>query len=264
MGHSLITNHFSPSMFFNLAMLDRAHPFRWSGRPLRGQANKAQQPRGLTGVICQAPPARLRWSRRWIYPKVNGDSPHRPRARHSDYRPSTRVALIDVACVYLFTMPLNLWMQRNMGRRGSTPGAEWGKERGPHGLIYAILCRAIERQRRWKVRDGTSRRVGGCGFALGSEGRQDESHAFRTMCAVHRAIRITNTPQKRWGEPFRHTGENRMYFRDNSAEPIGNARWWTFIPVLPHPWWRVIPSRDNHWDGSGSDNLLHLILIQPT
>lgn len=123
-GHFLITNHFFQSMLFNLAMLDRAHPFRWRERPLRGQANNAQQPPGLTGVICQALPACLWWSHRWIYPKVNGDSPRRPRARHSDYRPSPPVALIDVACVYLFTMLLNLWIQCNMGRRGPTQEAE--------------------------------------------------------------------------------------------------------------------------------------------
>lgn len=171
MGHSLITNHFFQSMLFNLAMLDRAHPFRWRGRPLRGQANKAQQPCGLTGVICQAPPACRWWSHRWIYPKVNGDSPRRPRARHSDYRPSLRVALIDVACVYLFTMPLNLWIQCNMGRRGTTLGDERERERVLHGLIYAMLCRAIERQHRWRVWDEIARWGGGCGFALGSEGR---------------------------------------------------------------------------------------------
>ncbi len=264
MGHSLITNHFFQSMLFNLAMLDRAHPFRWRGRPLRGQANKAQQPRGLTGVICQAPSVCRWWSHRWIYPKVNGDSPHRPWARHSDYRPSLRVALIDVACVYLFTMPLNLWIQRNVGRRGTTLGAERERERVLHGLIYAMLCRAIERQHRWRVWDETARWGGGCGFALGSEGRLDESHAFLTLGAVHHAIRITNTQQKGWEERFRHTGENRMYFRHNNVEPIGDARWWTCIPALPHPWWRAIPSRDNHWDSSGSDSLFHLIPIQPT
>lgn len=75
MGHSLITNHFFQTMLFNLAMLDRAHPFRWRGRPLKGQANKAQQPGGLTGVICQAPQMCEWWSYQWFYPKVNGDSP---------------------------------------------------------------------------------------------------------------------------------------------------------------------------------------------
>lgn len=35
----------------------------------------------------------------------------------------------------------------------------------------------------------------GCGFALGSEGRYDESHAFVILRAVHHAIRITNTQQ---------------------------------------------------------------------
>lgn len=170
MEHSLITNHFFQSMLFNLAMLDRGHPFRWRGRPLRGQANMAQQPCGLTGVICQAPPACWWWSHQWIYPKVNGDSPCQLWARHSDYRPSLRVALIDVACVYLFTMPLNLWIQCNMGRRGMTLGVEQERERVLHGLIYAMLCRAIERQHRWWVLDETVRWGGGCDFALGSEG----------------------------------------------------------------------------------------------
>lgn len=172
MGHSLITNHFFQSMLFNLAMLDSAHPFRWRGRPLMGWANKALQPGGLTGVICQAPPACVQWSHRWIYPKVNGDSPGRPWAPRSDYRPSFQVALIDVACVYLFTMPLNLWIQCNVGRRGTTMGAE--REKGSkvlHGLIYSMLCRAIERQHRWKVWDETARWGRGCGFALRSKGR---------------------------------------------------------------------------------------------
>lgn len=157
-------------------------------------------------------------------------------------------------------MPLNLWIQCNMSRKGMTLGAERQGSEVLYGLIYAMLCRAIERQRRWRVWDETARWGGGCGFALGSEGRWDESHAFLTLGAVHHAIRITNMQQKEWEESFRHTGENRMYFWDNNVEPIGSM--WTFIPVLPHLWWRVIPSRDNHWDSSGSDSLFHLIPIQ--
>lgn len=167
MRHSLITNHFFQSMLFNLAVLDRAHPFRWRGRPLRGQANKAQQPRGLTVVICQAPPPRLWWPHRWIYPKVNGDSPRRPWARHSDYRPSPRVALIDVACVYLFTMPLNLWIQCNTGRRGTTLGAEWERRASP---AWFDLCYAMQSNRETAQMKGLgwNSAVGrGCGFCIG-------------------------------------------------------------------------------------------------
>lgn len=39
------------------------------------------------------------------------------------------------------------------------------------------------------------KQLAGCGFALGSEGRQDESHAFLIPGAVHHAIRITNMQQ---------------------------------------------------------------------
>lgn len=106
----LITNHFFQSMLFNLAVPDTAHPFLWRRRPLRGQANNAQQPSGLTGVICQKALLCLRWSHGWIYPGVNGDSPRRPWTRHSDYTGSLQVALIDVACVYLFAMPQKLWI----------------------------------------------------------------------------------------------------------------------------------------------------------
>lgn len=128
-----------------------------------------------------------------------------------------------------------------------------------HGLIYAMLCRAIERQHRWRVWDETAWWGGGCSFALGSEGRSDESHTFLTLGAVHHAIRITNMQQKEWTERFKHTGENRMYFHDNNAEPIRDARWRTFIPALSHLWWRVIPSRHNQSDSSGSDSLFHRI-----
>lgn len=40
------------------------------------------------------------------------------------------------------------------------------------------------------------KQLAGCGFALGSEGRKDESHAFLMLGAVHHAIRITNKGQK--------------------------------------------------------------------
>ncbi len=39
-----------------------------------------------------------------------------------------------------------------------------------HGVIYAMLCRAIERQHRCRVWKETARQGGGCGFALGSKG----------------------------------------------------------------------------------------------
>lgn len=142
MRHSLTTNHFFWSMLFNLAVLDKTHPFRWRGRPHRGRANKAQQPHGLTVVICQAPLACLWWSHRWIYPKVNGDSPRWLQVRHSDYRPSLWVPLIDVACVYLFTLPLNLWIQCKPSRRDVNVGG-WLSERGGKDcMAWFMLCYA--------------------------------------------------------------------------------------------------------------------------
>lgn len=177
---------------------------------------------------------------------------------------SLRVALIDVACVYLFTMPLNLWIQCNMGRRGTTLGAEQERERA---LAWCDLCYAMQSNRETVQMKGlgwnssVGRRLW---FCIGVGGREDESHAFLILGAVHHAIRITNMQQKEWGERFRHAGENRMYFRDNNVEPIWDARWWTFIPALPHLWWRVISSRDNHRDSSGSDSLFYLIPIQAT
>lgn len=196
MGHSLITNHFFQSMLFNLAMLDSAHPFRWRGRPLMGWANKALQPGGLTGVICQAPPACLQWSHRWIYPKVNGDSPGRPWAPRSDYRPSFQVALIDVACVYLFTMPLNLWIQCNVGRRGTTMGAERKREQGP---AWFDLCYAMQSNRETAQMKGlgwnslVGRRLW---FCIGVERALGWILCISHTGSCRHAIRITNMQQK--------------------------------------------------------------------
>lgn len=123
-------------------------------------------------------------------------------APRSDYTPLFwRLALIDVACVYLFTMPLNLRMQCYNGRKGygRLGRAEAESRRGP--VAGFDLCYAMQSNRetarikaaRWEQPAGGVEVVvlhrGG-----GSEGRRDESHAFLARAvAVRRAIRITNT-----------------------------------------------------------------------
>lgn len=82
----------------------------------------------------------------------------------SDYSPSFRAALIDVACVYPFATPLNLWIQCYTSTKGMTLGAGREGARSCAVLIYTMLCRAIERQHRWRVWDETAR---GLWFCIG-------------------------------------------------------------------------------------------------
>lgn len=143
-------------------------------------------------------------------------------------------------------------MQCYNGRKGygRLGRAEAESRRGP--VAGFDLCYAMQSNRetarikaaRWKQPAGGVEVVvlhrGG-----GSEGRRDESHAFLARAvAVRRAIRITNTgAEKERGGGERGEGasdtpgrRNRMYFSDNNAEPIEDARRRTFIPALPHLW----------------------------
>lgn len=200
---------------------------------------------------------------RWIYPKVNGDSP-----ALWLQTPFLRVALIDVACVYLFTMPLNLWMQCYMtSERVPSRRAEPGRKRGP---AWFDLCYAMQSNREtarikglgWNSLAGWRlwfcigvRRAPGWISCISHTGSCPPCHKNNKHAAKKQK-------KKERGERFRHTAENRMYFSDNNVEPIEDARWWTFIPALPHLWWRAIPSGDNQRDSSGSDSLFHLIPIR--
>lgn len=162
-------------------------------------------------------------------------------------------------------MPLNLRMQCYNGRKGygRLGRAEAESRRGPvagFDLCYAMQSNretARRKAARWKQPGGGAEVVvlhrGG-----GSEGRLDESHAFlgRAGCPpCHKNNKHAGgreTGGEEGGRASDTAGRrHRMYFSDNNVEPIEDARRRTFIPALPHLWWRVIPSRDNQRDSSG-------------
>lgn len=76
----------------------------------------------------------------------------------------------------------------------------------------------------------------------GSEGRQDESHAFLARASCPPCHKNNKHASRKGMEEGREgvsdtAGRgNRMYFSDNNREPIEDARRRTFIPALPHLW----------------------------
>ena len=143
-------------------------------------------------------------------------------------------------------MPQNLWKQYRMGRR--LRGAESERERLPHGFD---LCYAMQSNRETADEGSareTARRGRGCGFALGSGGREDESHASLSLSAVHHAIRITNTQHKEREEHFRHTGQKQNVL---SQQQRGANRRCTVVNIHPRAPTSVVKSNSSQAQSPG-------------
>lgn len=111
-------------------------------------------------------------------------------------------------------------------------------------LIYAMLCRAIERLHRWRVWDETARRLWFCIGVRRPLGWISYISHTGSCPLCHKTNKHAATRNERSASGTK--GGNRMYFGDNSVEPIAHWHWYSFIAVLPHPRWRVIPPMHKH------------------